>query len=164
MPERWVLNASPIIALASVGSEKLLVSLADRVVVPRVVVTEILAGPKDNAYRLISAAQFEIVDSPLPAPELLTWDLGKGETAVISFAMAEPGWIAILDDGVARKCARSFSIRIKGTLAIVIIAKRRGLIGSAADLLRALRASGFRLDDRVVRETLKQSVGEAWDG
>jgi predicted nucleic acid-binding protein len=132
-------------------------------VVPRAVAAEILAGPKDNAHRLISAAKFEIVDSPPPTPELLTWDLGKGETAVISFAMAAPDWIAILDDGVARKCARSFSVQIKGTLAIVILAKRRGLIGSAADLLRALRASGFRLDDRVVSKALERSVGEKWN-
>ena len=75
-------------------------------------------------------------------------------------AVAEPGWIAILDDAAARKCARSFSVLIKGTLALVLLSKQRGLIPSAADVLRSLRTSGFRLDDRTVSEALKRDVGE----
>ena len=39
-------------------------------------------------------------------------------------------------------------------LAIVILAKQRGLIPSAADVLRSLLTIGFRLDDQVIREVL----------
>ena len=163
MTEHWILNASPIIALASIGGEDWLPALTDRIVVPRAVAEEILAGPKDNAYRLIADVKFTIIDPPPPPPELLAWDLGSGETAVLALAMTEPGWTVILDDGLARKCARSFSICVKGTLAIVVLARQRGLIVAAAEKLRELQARGFRLNDRVVRETLKQSVGEAWD-
>jgi predicted nucleic acid-binding protein len=67
-----------------------------------------------------------------------------------------------IDDKAARKCARSFSIRVKGTLGVIILARQRGLIPSAADLLRELRRNGFRLDDRLIRETLRRTVGEAW--
>ena len=73
----------------------------------------------------------------MPAlPEILAWDLGKGETAVLSYALTNPGWTAIIDDRAARKCAMSFSIPIKGTLAVVILAKKHGLVDSAADVLR----------------------------
>ena len=87
-----------------------------------------------------------------------------GETAVLSFALAEPGWTVILDHAAARKCARSFGRSFKGTLAIVILAKQRGLVSSAADVLRSLLTVGFRLDEQVVQEALSRTVGETWNG
>jgi predicted nucleic acid-binding protein len=51
---------------------------------------------------------------------------------------------------------------MKGTLAIVILAKQHGLIESAAQVLRALRSAGFRLDDAVIRDALARTVGEQW--
>ncbi|MBU0705475.1 MAG: DUF3368 domain-containing protein [Chloroflexi bacterium] len=162
MAERWVLNASPLIVLARIGQEHLLQSLADEVVVPHAVIEEIKAGPVgDPAHRAVTGGQFLIVDTA-PSPEILTWDLGTGETAVLSFALAEPGWTAILDDAAARKCARSFGLSLKGTLAVVILAKQRELIPSAADVLRSLLGIGFRLDERVIREALSRTVGEVW--
>jgi len=97
-----------------------------------------------------------------PSPEILAWDLGKGETAVLSYALSAPDWVAILDDGAARRCARSLSIRLTGTLSVVILAKQYGLIESAAQVLRALQNNEFRLDDTVIREALSKTVGEIW--
>lgn len=163
MLEYWTLNASPIIVLARVGHANWFHQLAERVVVPQAVASEILAGPADDPARAaIARGDFQIVDAP-PAPdELLAWDLGAGETAVLSFTLANPGWIAILDDAAARRCARSFSLPIKGTLAVVILAKRQGLIPSAAKIIHSLRESGFRLDDRMVQEALERTVRESW--
>jgi len=103
--ERWVLNASPLIVLAHIGQEHLFQALADEVVILRAVVEEIEAGPAgDPARRVVAGGQFPVVDIA-PSPEILTWDLGTGETVVLSFALAEPGWTVILDDATARKCA-----------------------------------------------------------
>jgi predicted nucleic acid-binding protein len=88
--------------------------------------------------------------------------LGKGETAVLSYAFTHPGWVAILDDGAARRCARSLSITITGTLAVVILAKQHNLIQSAVEVLQALRGADFRLDDSIIGEALARSVGEQW--
>jgi len=55
MPERWVLNASPIIVLARVEQEHLFGALTDEIVVPRAVAGEIEAGPvNDPARRAIT--------------------------------------------------------------------------------------------------------------
>jgi predicted nucleic acid-binding protein len=161
--ENWILNASPLILLSRIGHEDLLLAQADQVVVPRAVETEIQAGPpQDQARQALAAGRFTVVDSPPPPPELLSWDLGSGETAVLSLAIVERTWTAILDDAAARKCARSFSIPIKGTLAIVIMAKQRGLITSAASLMQSLVDIGYRIDDSTLREALARSVGEKW--
>ena len=82
---------------------------------------------------------------------------------MLSFALFEPGCTAIPDDLAARKCARSFDIALKGTLAVVILAKQRGMIPSAAQVLRALQAAGLRLHSRVIRIALEKSVGETWE-
>lgn len=163
MAENWVLNASPLIVLARIGREGLLLSLADRVVVPRPVAEEIQAGPaQDPARQALAADRFTVVDTPPPPQELLAWDLGRGETAVLSLAITERTWTAILDDAAARKCARGFSIPVKGTLALVLLAKQRGLIPSAAEVIQALLTSGFRLDDQIIQDALAQTVGETW--
>jgi predicted nucleic acid-binding protein len=161
--ERWVLNASPLIVLARVGQDYLFRALVEEVAIPRAVVAEIEAGPSgDSARAAIGGSHFKIVDAA-PTPEILAWDLGAGETAVLSYAVAEPGWTVILDDASARKCAQSLNLRLKGTLAVVVLAKQRGLIASASDVLHALIETGFRLDEDVVREALARTVGEKWD-
>jgi len=161
--ERWVLNASPVIVLARIGQEKLLLELADQVVIPRTVAAEIQAGPaEDQARQALEAGRFVIVDVPAPSATLLAWDLGAGETAVLSFAIAEAGWTVILDDAAARKCARSFALPIKGTLGVILLAKKQGLIASAADVLKSLRAIGFRLDDQIITEALRRVLDEDW--
>ena len=163
MVEQWALNASPLIVLARIGLEDLPLSLTAQVVVPRPVAEEIQAGPaQDPARQALTAGRFTIVDPPSPPPELLAWDLGHGETAVLSWAIAEKGRTAILDDAEARKCARAFSIPVKGTLALVLLAKQRGIIPSAAEVIQALVNTGFRLDEQLIRKTLSQTVGETW--
>lgn len=78
---------------------------------------------------------------------------------MIAYAFANPGWTAIIDDGAARRCARAFSIPVKGTLGIILQAKRRGLIPSGASVMQSLRRQGFRLDDRIIATALKE-LGE----
>lgn len=162
MSERWVLNASPLIVLARAGYEDLLLKLPEQVVVPQAVETEIQAGLAGDPARLaLATGKFTIIEVH-PREEILTWDLGRGETAVLSYALSNPGWIAVLDDRAARTCARSYSIPYKGTLAVVVLAKQEGEIKSAANVMRSLQAAGLRLDEAIVRQVLKQIVGEDW--
>ena len=163
MPDRWVVNASPLILLARVGHSDWLAQLADEVVVPQAVADEILAGPADDpARRQLEAAAVPIAPSVATPADLLAWDLGAGETAVLAYARANPGWTALLDDAAARKCAQSFSVPVKGTLAVVVLAKLQGLTSSAAAIIGDLKAAGFRIDNQLVHDVLLASVGETW--
>lgn len=110
MNERWVLNASPIIVLAKIEKLDLISLLTDEVVVPKVVIDEIAAGPPDDPARQIVLRGDLPISQTTLHPDILAWDLGAGETAVLSYALETQGWTAILDDGVARRCAQSFDI------------------------------------------------------
>lgn len=161
--ENWIVNSSPIIALGQIGQVGLIAHLPQKAAIPEAVKEELLfAPPGDPARSVIESGVFEVVETPPPPPEVLAWDLGKGETAVLSVALSASDWVAILDDGMARRCARSLSIKLTGTLSIVILAKQHGLIESAAQTIRALQNNGFRLDDAVIREALSKTVGENW--
>jgi predicted nucleic acid-binding protein len=163
LTERWVINASPLILLARIGQEGLLRALAEEVVIPQAVAREILAGPDTDPARIaIESGRFEVVGSREPAGELLAWDLGQGETSVLAHALADSTWTAIIDDGAARRCARSFDIPIKGTLAIVVLAKQQGLIPSAVEVLVQLVNAGFHVNGSLAREVLRRGVEEDW--
>src|SRR5919108_367004 len=161
--ERWIINASPVIALAKVGQVELLTRLPEQALVPQAVVEEISIAPEgDPARTALESGIFKIIEAPATPENILAWDLGKGESAVLSYALANTGFSAVLDDSAARRCARSFSLPVIGTLAVVILAKQHGLIESAAHVLQALRAVNFRLDDAMIRDTLARTVGEKW--
>lgn len=163
MNDLWVVNASPLIVFGKIGQLDLLKQLSKDIVVPRAVADEIKAGPENDAARAaIAAGMFRLVEAQEPTPELAAWDLGSGETSVLSYALENPVWTTILDDGAARKCAISFGIRVKGSLAIVILAKKRGLIPLAKQTLRTMQEVGLRLDENTIRKVLKETLGEDW--
>lgn len=162
MPERWVINASPIILLAKIEHLHLLAQLPDDWVVPQAVIAEIEAGPADDPARLLLPTLSWPTVAVTPNPQILAWDLGAGESAVLSHALTQPGWKAVLDDGAARRCAHTFSIPLIGTLGVILRARRAGLIPAAVPLLQLLLSHDFRMDDAVIRRALQETVGEQW--
>jgi predicted nucleic acid-binding protein len=86
--------------------------------------------------------------------KVVAWDLGNGETAVISRALHEPDALCLLDDRAARDCARLFGARVKGTVGVLVRAKKAGLIPAVRSEIDALLRSGALLSDGVVREAL----------
>jgi len=63
----------------------------------------------------------------------------RRKTAVLSYALAHPGLRAVIDDADARRCAKTLGIPMLGTGGVLVLAKRRSLIPSVTDALRALR-------------------------
>jgi predicted nucleic acid-binding protein len=158
----WVVNASPIIALAKVGRLHLLRDLCKELLTPQAVVSEIFAGPPSDPARLALEQGWESKVAPhaIP-PELLEWGLGSGETAVLAVAMERKPATAVLDDAAARSCAKTLGIEVIGTLGVILRARKKNLISSAAEVLQSLCTAGFRLEDEMIRSAL-ESIGEIW--
>ena len=97
----------------------------------------------------------------IPAP-ILEWSLGSGESAVLSLVLDNPGATAVLDDAVGRRCARTLSIPVIGTLAVVLRAKKQGLIPSAAHVVQNLMSSGLYVDHRTAATILRKLADEEW--
>jgi hypothetical protein len=96
MTERWVVNASPLIVPAKIDHQRLLTLLPEKLVIPQAVVAEVNAGPAgDPARRFLSTSDLNVVEVE-PDPNIAAWDLGLGETAVLSFASTNPGWRVVV--------------------------------------------------------------------
>ena len=162
MNEVWVVNASPVIVLAKVGHLQLLKELPGELLLPVPVAMEIQSGPGSDAARqaLEGGWGVRVTAGRIPS-ELVEWGLGPGETAVLGVALEQPIARPCSMTPPLRACARAFDIPLIGTLGVVLRARQRGVIPSAGDLLRALRAAGLYLDDETIRSALRR-VGEEW--
>jgi predicted nucleic acid-binding protein len=94
------------------------------------------------------------------APEILIWNLGDGESDVLTFALANQGYRAVVDDKAARTCARSVGIDTLGTGGMLILAKRRGLIESVGIELHRLVQAGLWISAEMI-DFLRKQAGES---
>ena len=161
MAEPAVVNASPLIFLSRAGLIDLLQLVSSKVIVPEVVASEIeVRGESDPTARALATTSWLVVTQTPPVPpQIQAWGLGPGESSVLAWAQAYPGSEAIIDDLAGRRCAAALNIPVRGTLGLVLIAKQRGHISSARNVLQQLRQGGMYLSDRVLNEGLKR-VGE----
>jgi predicted nucleic acid-binding protein len=157
MAEIWVVNASPLISLDRTGSLDILSRLGRDLVVPAGVLAEIGRGPNPIVANQIGTHRTVSVSTTHPV--VAAWDLGIGESEVLSWAVASPGAIAIIDDRAARRCATTLNIPSRGTLHVVIAAKRSGVIPAVAPLIDRLRTAGLFLSESLVRSAL-EAAGE----
>jgi len=145
--------------LARAGRLNLLQLTGERIVVPDTVAEEVKAHSDDAARALETHSWLEPVPAVEISPAIAAWDLGAGESAVVSWAVAHPGSLAIVDDYAARTCAEALGVPLVGTLGLALRAKFSGQVPSARPLVEELRKAGLYLSDRVIREALAL-VGE----
>jgi predicted nucleic acid-binding protein len=92
------------------------------------------------------------VRSPDTIPPLIqAWDLGNVETEVISWAYVHPEFEAILDDRAARNCASSLRIGVRGTLGVILLVKKEGVLSQVKPLIISLMEPGFRIEPQLLR-------------
>jgi predicted nucleic acid-binding protein len=65
-----------------------------------------------------------------------------------------------LTDKAARNCAASLGIKVRGTVGIILLAKREQKISSATFLLEQIQQVGFRIDPLLMQEA-RRLAGEA---
>ena len=145
MDSTAIINASPLIFLSRGRHLSLLQDFACPVLVPDAVAAEIRVGlPGDPAVLALTQTPWLNVIPVSNIPDVIReWGLGPGESSVLALAQASPGTDAIVDDLAARRCAAALSIPVRGTLGIVLTAKRRGLIRFARPVMEDLIQAGL---------------------
>jgi len=159
--ERPSINASPLIYLSRAGLLDLLQVIAPEIVVPQTVAAEILRRDATDvtAQAIQQNDWLKVLQTPPIPPEITAWSLGAGESAVLSWALANKNTEAIVDDLAARRCAAALQIPVRGILGIILTAKQRGEISTARPLLEKLRQNGMYLSDKVLNQALSL-IGE----
>jgi predicted nucleic acid-binding protein len=144
LKEPVICDSACLIALERIGRLDLLPALFDPVRIPPAVQEEFghtlewlsVQAPADRA---LVAALGMLVDS--------------GEAEALALA-CERDWPIILDDRQARSVGKRLGIKMIGTVAVIVRAKKLGLISAVAPLLKNLANHGFRVSEALLREAL----------
>ncbi len=161
MPDKAIVNTSPIIVLAKIQHIHLLRALYRQILIPQAVADEIYARAENDPGRVWLDNEGKNYVGTVGAidPVIAGWDLGAGESEVLSWAYHNPDFEAIVDDRAARNCALGLRIPIRGTLGLVLLAKEERHIQRVAPILRELVQSGLRLSPEILEEA-KRIAGE----
>lgn len=156
-----VVNASPLIFLSKAGYLSLLQLSTDTVIVPAVVADEIRrGGPGDETAKALEETDWLMIKEVGEVSQVIwEWDLGDGESAALQWAYVHERSEIIIDDLLARRCAEALDIPVRGTLGLVLLAKKRGVVTRARPVVETLRETGMYLSEAVVDRALAM-VGE----
>jgi predicted nucleic acid-binding protein len=82
--------------------------------------------------------------------------LDKGEASSIVLALEIKDSILIIDEIKGRKIAESLKIEIIGTIGILLLADKRGLIKDVLSIILKLVNKGFRLSDNLIDKLIEK--------
>ena len=155
-------NASPLIALSTVGLLDLLPSLYGTIHIPDAVYDEVVvAGRGQPGSSEVASAPWAVRHAPANPQAVLQLGraagLDKGESEAIILAIDLNASLVILDDQAARLYAQSQQLPIIGTVGILLLAKRHKLIASIKQHLDLLIAAGVRIHPLLYTAVLRQA-------
>ena len=150
-------NSSPLIALSRIGRLDILKSLYGKIFIPKAVEKEIRADPirKIDLNRL-SWIKVKVLNQSLSS-DILSVNLGLGESETIALALELKAELVILDELAGRNMAESLNLKFTGTLGVLLKAKKKGLIPSVKELIDALNKHEFRISPQLYQNILELS-------
>lgn len=159
-PGTTVSNASPLIALATIGQLEIPRTLFGTVLVPSAVWSELTAKERPDVEALVRAREdgWLVVRDSEDATDLPP-SLGAGEVAAINLARDLKPSLLLMDEALGRKVTQVVGCRILGTLGLLALAKQKGLVDEVSPLIARLQAASFRISPSLVN-TLLRSLGE----
>lgn len=155
----WIVNTSPLQYFHQLAYLWILEKFCTHIQIPTAVYDEIERGIESsvNLPVLDSLAWVEVTRPTQTGFFPVIGRLGKGELEVIALGIENPGAILVLDDGLARRHAQRMAAPIKGTLGILLEAKKRGWIPEVASPIHSLVELGFRIAPKTIQHVLEKA-------
>ncbi|MEZ0344645.1 MAG: DUF3368 domain-containing protein [Caldimicrobium sp.] len=157
-----VCNSSVLIHLAKIDKLELLQKFYEKIFIPQAVYREVvIEGESKPEIKLIKNANWievvNIKDDKLV--NLLNLDLDLGESESIVLGLELKADLILLDDHEARMKAKTFGLKVAGTLGVLLLAKYKGQIESLKNEIEKLKSAGFWIKEDLVKRVLRE-VGE----
>jgi len=153
-----VSDTTPISELAKVNRLDLLPKLFGKVTIPQGVFDELQIGEHPAAAKLVqnlSWLEVATVDNQQVVRELeQSFKLDLGESEAIALAEEIGASQLLIDEKAARKVAMARKLPLIGTVGVLLLAKRRGVLASVKDVLDEMQAQGMRISDRLYVQVL----------
>lgn len=144
-------DTSPLNYLVLIGLQDTLPALFGQVLIPEAVRHELCspAAPqpvKDFVHSWPSWLDCRSVSQVPPALQ----NLDPGEQEAIALAQSVGASLVLLDEKKGRRVARDLGLSVSGTLGVLDLAARRGLM-DLEDALKRLERTSFRTTQRLLR-------------
>lgn len=160
MPIKIALNSTPLIFLAKTDSLQLATTyfkaIIDNHVYEKVVSSGLKKGFRDARLvkKLVDYGEIKLVDLKNVEPLASSLKMGCGEISTMMLVKKKFAEMAIIDDKYARNVAKSYGVKVRGTLFLLLAGVKRGLIDQdkAVDILAEMVQKGFRISPDVVAE------------
>jgi predicted nucleic acid-binding protein len=99
-----------------------------------------------------------VADAVEEVDPMLLSELDHGEAAVIHIARQRRISNVLIDERKGRRVAELvYGLSVKGSAAILLEAKRRGLLASVKLAIESMQAGGYFLGPKLVAECLRQA-------
>lgn len=145
-----VSDTSPLNYLVLIDLQHILPALFERILIPAAVRDELRsAGAPEAISRFMAAAPawLEICQVSDVDPKLQHLD--RGEREAITLAASLSVGSVLIDERKGRLAARERGLAVSGTLGVLDLAARRGLV-NLSDALRRLEGTTFRVSPRLI--------------
>ena len=133
-----VSNTTPLLCLYYINHLNLLQELFGKIYVPEAVYNEITNyGENKPGNDLFHLSNFIITKKVINkmTVELLQVNLDYGESEAVVLAKELPADILLMDEKKARRVAQANNILIMGTLGVLLVAKKRGMVTNVKSLM-----------------------------
>lgn len=159
-----IADAGPLIAMSKIDGLEILRGLFGEVWITEQIRDEVLPGSdfpgKGAIVAAIDQGWLRLAAAVLSPPKLMNPGIDAGEASAIALALSLPGCLLVMDDRAGRAEAKASGLAVIGTAAAVGLAKERGLIESAGEVLRAMVGRGYYIHEDVIAVILRE-VGES---
>lgn len=141
-----VVDTSCLITLSKIGKVELLKEIFPEIFVPGAVEEE-FGYELPEFLRVVAIKDKDLL-------EFSTSSLGPGESEVLTLAVELNADGVIIDEKKGRKEAKKLGLKLLGTLGLLLLAKKRGLIDDLEDMVDKIVENGFYISDSKIKEVL----------
>lgn len=151
-----VSNTTPLHYLILIGCDSILPKLYGEILVPPAVLEELRhpAAPREVSSWAASPPGWLLMRAPSAVPGRFA-NLDRGEREALALAGEVRAQLVLLDDKVARRCAKLESLKVKGTLGIVADAASKGWL-DFHDAVRRLRRTSMHLEPKLAESVVRE--------
>jgi predicted nucleic acid-binding protein len=157
-----VADTGPIHYLVLIGHSEILPALFERVIIPSVVYGELARKEAPDAvHKWIQAPPAWLEVHPAGAVDDASLEsLDDGERAALALAASLVADLVLMDDREGVRAARNRGLRVIGTLRVLDMAARRGLL-QLADAFERIKRTNFRYRQEIMDDLLHRQTSES---
>ena len=149
-----IADSSALVALSVCDSLLLLDALFGEVKVPQAVYDEVCIANKAESQALKTYLAGKVCSATVITYIEKSNGLGKGELAAIGLYKQLSADLLLIDDARAKNVAYLNNLEVMGSLGVLLLAKKKGLIVAIKPLLTLLRCSDIFISDHLLDQML----------